>query len=142
MGGKFKLKKDNKCKEEVDDSKLEEYYKRIDGNYKSDSTSQEGFSKEGEGSKDSEDSNKGAEEGAEEIEINNNQTPHIVGPQLLQLIILQQCKSKKAPSLLISAKVTAKKVINSRNAILNFKPRTSPQTLLYQGLLNTLEFLR
>ena len=39
MGGKFKLKKDNKCKEEVDDSKLEEYYKRIDGNYKSDSTS-------------------------------------------------------------------------------------------------------
>ena len=141
MGGKFKLKKDNKCKEEVDDSKLEEYYKRIDGNYKSDSTSQEGFSKEGEGSKDSEDSNKGAEEGAEEIEINNNQTPHIVGPQLLQLIILQQYKCKKAPSLLICIKVTTKIVINSRNVILNLKPRTSLQTPLYQGLLNALEFL-
>ena len=114
MGRKLKLKKDNKYKEEVDNSKLEEYYKRIDNNYKSNSNSQEGFSKEGKSNKDSnnsidsKDSKEGAKEGAEEIEINNNQTPHIKGSQLLQLIILQQYKSKKAPSLLISVKVTTK----------------------------------
>lgn len=78
MGGKFKLENDDECEEEVDDSELEEYYEKMDGDYESDSSSWEGFSEEGQGSKDSddsmvsEDSEEGAKEGAEEMEIDDD----------------------------------------------------------------------